>query len=216
MKTASRFRRRLLFGCAAALPLPALAAAIRALAPMTDGPFYPSRAWRETWADQDADLTRVTHGNDTRVARGEHLGLQLQVVDTQGRSIDGATVEIWQCDALQAYRHPDVAQTPGRFDPGFQGFGAARSNAGGQARLRTIRPVPYPGRTPHIHVKLRHPAFGEWTGQLFLAGDPGNARDFLWRHVAVDDRAPLEMQLQPAAADSGLRWQVQHRLVAPA
>jgi protocatechuate 3,4-dioxygenase beta subunit len=82
--------------------------------------------------------------------------------------------------------------------------------------LRTIKPVPYPGRTPHIHVKLRHASFGELSSQLFVAGEPGNARDFLWRALAPQDRGGLEMQLQPAAADSGLRWTVRHTLVVPA
>ena len=203
-------------GVAALMALPALASSRRALAAMTDGPFYPPRAWRErTATDWDADLTRVVTAGRTLEARGEHLGLEAVVTDTQGRVIDGAEVEIWQCDSLQAYRHPDVAAGSGRFDPGFQGFGATSSDRAGQARFRTIRPVPYPGRTPHIHVKLRHPSFGELTSQLFLAGDPGNARDFLWRNVPAVDRTGLEMSLQPAPADSGLRWQVRHTLVVP-
>ncbi len=208
-------RRHLLLGTAAALALPALASSRRAIAPMTDGPFYPSRAWREKWPDQDADLTRVSAPGGVRVALGEHLGLEAVVADTQGRSIDGAEIEIWQCDTLAAYRHQSVPTHAGSFDPGFQGFGATRSDKLGAARLRTIKPVPYPGRTPHIHVKLRHASFGEVTSQLFLAGDPGNARDFLWRQLAALDRAPLEMTLQPAPENSGLRWLVRHTLVVP-
>jgi protocatechuate 3,4-dioxygenase beta subunit len=76
--------------------------------------------------------------------------------------------------------------------------------------------VSYPGRTPHIHVKLRHASFGELTSQLFLAGDPGNARDFLWRAVPQADRAALELALQPAPEGSGLRWTARHTLVVPA
>ena len=210
-------RRTWLIGAAATLALPALASSRRALSPMTDGPFYPPRAWRERSAtDWDADLTRVAADGRTLTARGEHLGLQAVVADTGGRLIDGAEVEIWQCDALAAYRHPGVAIEPGRQDAGFQGFGAARSDRMDALRLRTIKPVPYPGRTPHIHVKLRHASFGEWTSQLFIAGDAGNARDFLWRAVPAADRAALEMQLLGASADSGLRWQVQHTLVVPA
>jgi protocatechuate 3,4-dioxygenase beta subunit len=76
--------------------------------------------------------------------------------------------------------------------------------------------VPYPGRTPHIHVKLRHASFGELTSQLFVAGDPGNARDSLWRWLSAADRPGLEMQLQEAQSDSGLRWLVRHELVVPA
>jgi len=212
-------RRRFTLGAGAALSAlawPALASSRRGVAAMTDGPFYPPRAWREQWSDWDADLSRVQHDGRTLEARGELLGLELQLMDVDGRRIDGAEVEIWQCDALAAYRHPGVRQVVGQYDPGFQGFGASRSDRDGQLRFRSIKPVPYPGRTPHIHIKIRHASFGEVTSQLFVAGDPGNARDFLWRAVDPADRAMLEMQLQPAAADSGLRWQVQQALVVPA
>jgi protocatechuate 3,4-dioxygenase, beta subunit len=203
-------------GAATSLALPALASSRRSLPTMTEGPFYPPRAWRERWDDWDADLSRVQRGGQVLTARGEALGLEASVVDTNGRIVDNAEVEIWQCDAMAEYRHPSVAQTPGRFDPGFQGFGAARSGADGLLRFRTIKPVPYPGRTPHIHVLIRHASFGQLVTQLFVAGDPGNERDFLWSRVREDRRAALDMQLQPAPADSGLRWQARHALVVPA
>lgn len=212
-------RRRVALAAAAAWASgarPAWADGRRTVAPMTDGPFYPPRAWREQWTDWDADLSRVQRNGRTLVARGEHLGLELQLADTKGRRIDGAEVEIWQCDALNVYRHPRVRAAAGEYDEAFQGFGASRSDGDGRLRFRTIRPVPYPGRTPHIHVKLRHASFGEVTSQLFIAGDPGNARDFLWRAIDPADRAMLEMQLQPAPADSGLRWLVRQALVVPA
>ena len=212
-------RRRFTLGVGAALSVvawPALASSRRSVAAMTDGPFYPPRAWREQWSDWDADLSRVQRDGRTLSARGEHLGLELRLADVNGRAIDGAEVEIWQCDALAVYRHPRVRRVAGQYDEGFQGFGATRSGADGHLRFRSIKPVPYPGRTPHIHVKIRHATFGDVTSQLFIAGDPGNARDFLWRAVDEADRAMLEMQLQPATADSGLRWQVRQALVLPA
>jgi len=207
-------RRHLLLASAACVAAPALASSQRALAAMTDGPFYPPVRWRERWTDWDADLVHVQQGGRTLTARGEHLGLALRVADTQGRVIDGVEVEIWQCDALTAYRHPRVAQEPGSFDAGFQGFGSARSDRQGNLRFLTIKPVPYPGRTPHIHVKLRHATFGELTSQLFVDGDAGNAGDVLWRSLAAADRGPLAMRLQPAA-DAGLRWTAQHVLRVP-
>lgn len=212
-------RRRIALGAAAALAslsMPALASSQRTVAAMTDGPFYPPRAWREQWNDWDADLSRVQRDGRTLEARGELLGLELQLLDANGRRVDGAEVEIWQCDTLAAYRHPRVQLTEGQYDPGFQGFGASRSDRDGLLRFRSIKPVPYPGRTPHIHIKIRHASFGDVTSQLFVAGDPGNARDFLWRAVGEADRAMLEMQLRPAAAGSGLRWQVRQPLVLPA
>jgi len=210
-------RRQLLLGAgAAALARTAWTASQRTMASMTDGPFYPPRAWRQQWPDWDADLTRVQSDGRVLQARGELLGLELQLADIRGQRIDRAEVEIWQCDALQAYRHPGVRAAAGSFDAGFQGFGASRSDAQGAVRFRTIRPVPYPGRTPHIHVKVRHASFGELSSQLFVEGEAGNARDFLWRSLDEGDRDLLAMRLLPAAADSGLRWQVRQALVLPA
>jgi protocatechuate 3,4-dioxygenase beta subunit len=213
-------RRSILGTCAAvaasAIALPALASSRRVIAPMTDGPFYPPRAWRERWTDWDADLTTVQRDGRTLIATGERLGLDLQLSDGAGRIVDGAQVEIWQCDSMASYRHPRVPMEEGRHDAGFQGFGAASSSRDGKLSFRTIRPVPYPGRTPHIHIKLRHPSFGEVSSQLFVAGDPGNARDFLWRGLAPADREALEMRLQAAPADSGLRWATLHMLTVPA
>jgi protocatechuate 3,4-dioxygenase, beta subunit len=213
-----RLQRRLLLAaaCAASLPLPALASSRRALAPMTDGPFYPSAAWRTQWTDWDADLTRVQRGTQVLQAKGELLGLAATVADTRGRIVDKAEVEIWQCDTMEVYRHPRGGMAPGRFDEGFQGFGAATSGADGALRFRTIRPVAYPGRTPHIHIKLRHASFGELTTQLFVAGDAGNARDFLWRQLDAEERAALEMKLVAAPSDSGQRWLVTQALTVPA
>ena len=214
------FRRDLLAAGAALLTTTLAApvlAATRTMPRMTDGPFYPPARWRaERGDDWDADLTQRSGAGP---ASGEHLGLSLRLVDTDGRAIDGADVEIWQCDALATYHHPDVRLAPGRHDPHFQGFGAAATDREGAVRMRTIRPIPYPGRTPHIHVKLRHVNFGELSSQLFVDGDPGNARDFLWRRLDAAGQQALAMQLVPAegaARDAGLRWQVTHTLVLPA
>ena len=187
-----------------------------ALPAMTEGPFYPPAAWRAAWTDWDADLTRVSDRSDGAVSQGELLGLETQVVDSRGRAIDRAEVEIWQCDALAAYHHPRVNLVPGRHDPAFAGFGATRSQGDGLARFRTIRPVPYPGRTPHIHVKLRHPSFGELTSQLFVSADPGNAGDFIWRRLSGPEREAVQFSLTPAPAGTDLRWLARSRLVVPA
>jgi protocatechuate 3,4-dioxygenase, beta subunit len=214
----------LLAGGGLLVAAPVLAQPRRAVVEVSEGPFYPPASWRSQFGtDWDFDLTRVARtrtpsGEATRdaIAQGEPLGLDGLVVDTQGRPVDGCDVEIWQCDARAAYHHPRVALQPGRWDPGFAGFGALRTGADGQYRFRTIRPVPYPGRTPHIHVKLRHPAFGEITSQLFVAGDPGNDGDFLWRRIAERDRPGVAMTLERSPAASGLSWGSRHALVVPA
>ena len=196
------------------LGVPAFASSRRALPRMTDGPFYPPLAWRARAVDWDADLTTVRGGApDGRAearAAGEHLDLFGTVHDASDRLVDGAEVEIWQCDAFGSYRHPQGGGA--RVDAGFQGFGSARSDRNGVYRFRTIRPVPYPGRTPHIHVKLRHPAFGEVTSQLFVAGEAGNARDFLWRSLDDAARGEVDLRLQPAPAGAPVRWLAERNL----
>ncbi|MFO6420277.1 intradiol ring-cleavage dioxygenase [Hylemonella sp. W303a] len=216
-------RRRLLISsaltAAASVAVPALASPARTRLPrMTEGPFYPPRSWRADstlWPDQDADLTTVRRKEGVLRAQGAWLGLEAQVLDSAGRAIDGAEVEIWQCDAQAAYRHPSVPATAGRFDPGFQGYGAAVSGTGGELRFRTIRPVAYPGRTPHIHLKISHASFGTLTTQLFVAGDPGNAEDFLWRQLDSATQQAAALRLTPAPAQTDLRWMARHALVVP-
>ena len=213
-------RRRLLAaggGAIAWLALPG-GAWSRGLPAMTDGPFYPSLSYRTRSLDWDADLTavrgRTPDGQPQPPARGEHLDLHGVVRDDKGRAVDGAEIEIWQCDVFGSYRHPRGGGD--RIDAGFQGFGATRSDGRGGYRFRTIRPVPYPGRTPHIHVKLRHATFGEITSQLFVAGDPGNPGDFLYRSLADDDRREVELRLQRAPAGEPVMWTAERNLLVGA
>ena len=175
---------------------------------MTDGPFYPPRAWRERWSDWDADLSRVQRdGRTLRGAEANTWGSKAAWSTPTSASIDGAEVEIWQCDALAALPPPEHRPAAEAVDEAFQGFGATRS----EARRAACAFAPssrcrIPGRTPHIHVKLRHASFGEVTSQLFIAGDPGNARDFLWRSLSPTTGragdAPASRQ-PPTAACAG-------------
>jgi protocatechuate 3,4-dioxygenase, beta subunit len=217
MLTVTLSRRHLLVasaGLVATVGFPAVVIA-RGLPRMTDGPFYPPLAYRARSLDWDADLTTVRgrdpDGQPLPRARGEHLDLRGTVTDGDGRTIDGAEVEIWQCDTFGSYRHPRGAGE--RIDAGFQGFGSTRSDPRGSYRFRTIRPVPYPGRTPHIHVKLRHPSFGEVTSQLFVAGDPGNAGDFLYESLGEADRKEVELRLQRPAAGEPVAWVAERDLI---
>ena len=77
----------------------------------------------------------------------------------------------------------------------------------------TIKPVVYPGRAPHIHVLLRHPTFGERVSQLFVAADPANARDFIYRSLSASDRDDTELRLQRAPVGSPVVWQAERSLL---
>jgi protocatechuate 3,4-dioxygenase beta subunit len=59
--------------------------------------------------------------------------------------------------------------------------------------------VAYAGRTPHIHVKVRSGPRELLTTQLYVEGDPHNARDGLWRRLAPDDRAAVTVAFRPGA-----------------
>lgn len=186
---------------AAAPGLPLLGAAhaagsLRLTPAQSEGPFYPV----DLPADTDADL--LAHG-ERRYLRGQPAWVEGVVVDSAGQPVRGASVEIWQCDADGHYRHPGDGN---RADPAFQAFGRASVDPEGRYRFRTLRPVAYSGRTPHIHVKVRIAQRTLLTTQLYVEGDPGNERDPLWRSLRNPaDRAALTVPFRPGA--DGLRAQ---------
>jgi len=165
------------------------AAQRRATPAQTEGPFYPVALP----ADSDADLLR---NGSLQYTRGEPAWVEGVVTDLEGRPLAGAQVEIWQCDAAGHYHHPGDG---GRADPSFQGFGRVQADAQGRWQFRTIRPVPYTGRTPHIHVKVRSGNRELLTTQLYVEGDPHNARDGLWRSLPPQDRAAVTVPFRRGA-----------------
>ena len=171
-------------------PARAQARSLQPTPSQTEGPFYPVALP----ADNDFDLLR--NGNAS-YARGQPAWVEGAVMDTAGRPVPGAVVEIWQCDQAGHYHHPGDG---GQADPAFQGFGRVTVGSDGRYRFRTLRPAPYSGRTPHIHVKVRLGQRELLTTQLYVASDPGNARDFLWRRLGDEGRAALTV---PFAPDTG-------------
>jgi protocatechuate 3,4-dioxygenase, beta subunit len=193
-------RRRVLVWLGAAVvssplrPTPALAADRPPTPPVTEGPFYP----RRMPADTDGDLTRVA-GHAGR-AEGTVLDLTGRVVDRAGRPRSGARVEIWQCDARGRYHH--VGEPDAVIDPEFQGFGAVTTDAEGRYAFRTIKPVPYPGRTPHIHFIVAENGRRRLTSQMFVEGEARNSRDGLYRDLGEEARL---VTLRLEQAGEGLR-----------
>lgn len=159
----------------------------------TEGPFYPVTLP----ADSDFDL--LAQGQQ-RYTQGQPAWLEGAVSDPAGRAVSGAAVEIWQCDQQGHYHHPGDRGA----DPAFQGFGRVLVGADGSYRFRTIRPAPYSGRTPHIHLKVKLGARDLLTTQVYVEGDPGNERDFLWRNLRPADRSALTVVFAPDGSD-GLR-----------
>lgn len=188
-------RRSFAAGLGATVLAPhAFAAALVTTPAQTEGPFYPTTLP----ADTDVDLVQVR--GQTARAMGTVLHLQGRVLDVSGRPLVGANVEIWQCDSQGLYDHP--AQ-PGRQrrDQAFQGYGRFVSDERSHYGFRTLKPVAYPGRAPHIHLKVATADGRRLTTQLYLADDPRNAQDFVYREATRDPRRRerIEMHLAPAS-----------------
>jgi protocatechuate 3,4-dioxygenase beta subunit len=176
----------------AAPSLSALAQARLVATPrQTEGPFYPVE-----WAgDIDNDLVMVK--GEAAQAMGQITHVMGRVLDASGAPIAGAQVEIWQCDANGRYRHPSDRNA--KPDAGFQGRGRMVSGADGRYSFRTIRPVAYPGRTPHIHFAVLAPQRGKLVTQMYVAGEPQNARDGVLQSIRdARQRESVIVRLEPA------------------
>ena len=188
--------RRRLLAAMPALFLPAIPlrawAAVEATPSATEGPFYPT----QIPADSDGDLVRVAGAAGE--AKGDLLLLRGRVLDQDARPVPGALVEIWQCDANGVYLHPG-SNRHGQADPAFQGFGRAAADGDGRFRFRTIVPVPYPGRTPHIHMKVLRGGREALTTQFYRAGFAQNGSDGLYRRLSQAERERCSMALHPLA-----------------
>ena len=158
---------------------------------MTDGPFYPVAFDRNP-------TTSLIVG--PLLAQARPLRLQGSVVDRGNRPIADARVEIWQCDAAQHYRHPADA-VGSALDKGFAGFGWQQGGADGRYAFETIEPVAYPGRTPHIHIKVKHDGRTLLSSQVFMPDqDALNRADFLWRHLGREHQ-PLALATLQSSGD---------------
>ncbi len=147
----------------------------------TEGPFYPDHLPLDT----DNDLLIINDGITPGV--GEVTYFSGKILDTSGAPLRGVTVEIWQCDANGAYLHSG-SDNGGKRDKNFQGFGRFVTGSTGEYLFRTIKPVAYPGRTPHIHVKVKAPKKPEFVTQCYIKGDKQNERDGIWKSVEAAKR----------------------------
>jgi protocatechuate 3,4-dioxygenase beta subunit len=150
----------------------------------TEGPFYPDRLPLDT----DNDLIVVN--NSLTPAVGEVTHLSGRILAANGSPVRNARVEIWQVDNHGSYLHTRGANpnNRNRRDANFQGFGRFLTGTSGEYYFRTIKPVPYPGRTPHIHFKVRIRDQRDFITQCYVRGERLNERDGILRGIR-DQRA---------------------------
>ncbi len=142
----------------------------------TEGPFFPNRLPRDT----DNDLLIINDQITPAVGTITHFSGR--VLDAKGAPIRNAVVEIWQVDKNGVYLHTG-SNNRRAYDTNFQGFGRFLTGLKGEYYFRTIKPVSYPGRTPHIHVAVEAPGQKRFSTQCYIAGERQNARDGLLRSI---------------------------------
>ena len=104
--------------------------------------------------------------------------------------VRNALVEIWQVDGKAVYLHTGDSGRKKR-DENFQGFGRFLTGSSGEYYFRTIKPVPYPGRTPHVHFKIKQGRKELLVTQSYVKGEAArNQKDFVY--VSVKDAKQRE------------------------
>lgn len=175
-QTRRQFLQRSAFGAALFTTPGLFAEQLLPSAQMTEGPFYPDKLPLDT----DNDLLII---NDSLTpAVGEITHLTGRVLSKAGEPIRNAFVEIWQVDAKGVYLHSG-SDGKAKADANFQGYGRFLTDVKGNYYFRTIKPVLYPGRTPHIHVAVSRNGKRIFTSQILIKGISDNEKDFLYRRI---------------------------------
>jgi protocatechuate 3,4-dioxygenase, beta subunit len=183
------FLRQAVFSTAL-MTTPGLFAELIRTPSQTEGPFYPDKLPLDT----DNDLLVINEALTPAV--GEVTYVSGRVLDAKGDPLRNAVVEIWQCDSNGAYLHSGTDNS-GKRDKLFQGFGRFVTGSTGEYLFRTIKPVPYPGRTPHIHYKVKRAGKELLTTQLYIKGHPGNEKDGIWRNLKQPQREAVTAEFAP-------------------
>ncbi|MEM9586161.1 MAG: protocatechuate 3,4-dioxygenase [Planctomycetota bacterium] len=188
-------RREILRGTmavgATSLYTPGLFAELIETPSQTEGPFYPNKLPLDT----DNDLLIINDSINPSV--GEITHLTGRVLDVTGNPVRNAFVEIWQVDNSAVYLHTADKTNRANQDKNFQGYGRFLTDSRGQYYFRTIKPVPYPGRTPHIHVAISRSGKRVLTTQLYVKGHPGNARDGILQRIDPKARQTVLREFKP-------------------
>jgi protocatechuate 3,4-dioxygenase beta subunit len=164
----------------------------------------------------DADLT-AGHGGEPL---GERIVVTGRVLDSDGRPVPDALIEIWQANASGRYAHP-VDDHPAALDPCFTGAGRCLTDAQGRYRFVTIKPGAYPWRNhhnawrpAHIHFSLFGRAFTQrLVTQMYFPSDPLFPFDPIFNSIP-DPRArerlvaTFDMDVTEPDWALGYRWDI--------
>ena len=162
----------------------------------TEGPFYPDKLPLDT----DNDLLVINENLTPAV--GEVTYLSGRILNARGEPMRNAVVEIWQVDQHGAYLHSGSGNKE-KQDRNFQGFGRFLTGATGEYLFRTVKPVPYPGRTPHIHFAVKLKGQEKFITQCYIKGEPRNEQDGVLK--GIQDARQRASVIVPFAPIPGAR-----------
>ncbi|WP_222194457.1 protocatechuate 3,4-dioxygenase subunit beta [Modestobacter italicus] len=139
----------------------------------------------------DADLTLRSGGE----AQGQRIIVHGRVLDSDGRPVPHALVEVWQANAAGRYRHV-VDNWPAPLDPHFDGLGRVVTDGLGRYEFTTVKPGAYPWgnhhnawRPAHIHFSLFGQAFTQrLVTQMYFPDDPLFGQDPIFNSVPPNAR----------------------------
>jgi protocatechuate 3,4-dioxygenase beta subunit len=124
-----------------------------------EGPFFVDEKLKRS------DIrTDPSGGNGAEGVPLELTFIVSQIADGVCTPLEGATVDVWHCDAEGRYSDEEQNGTAGqKFLRGYQ-----TTNKDGRASFTTIYPGWYQGRAVHIHFKIRTGEGRDFTSQLFF------------------------------------------------
>ena len=199
--------RRTLFTLCGALIFPGISYGSLIRTPWQgEGPFYPDRI------PEDTDNDLVKNGDTSVEAGGKILILNGILVNLDSKPIIGVSIEIWQTDKNGVYLHSG-SFARNTLDKKFQGFGRTKTDRNGRFSFRTIVPTEYPGRTPHIHMKLWREGKNVLTTQLYIHDHPQNKKDFLFQRMSLAEQRINSMKLIPATDKNTAEFQTFVKIV---
>ena len=157
----------------------------------TEGPFYPNNL------PLDADNDLLIVNKSITPAVGSIVQLTGRILTPSGQPVRNAVVEIWQVDVTAPICIPD-SNNRDKQDKNFQGFGRFETGIERRIPFRTIKPVPYRHRTPHIHFAVDRGSSDWLTTQCYVKGEPLNEKDGIFKRVTnPKDRDALAVDFRP-------------------
>jgi protocatechuate 3,4-dioxygenase alpha subunit len=161
----------------------------------TIGPFFPY--------DFVDGLEDLTHFNGV-AAQGRRIVITGRVLEEGNRPTKNTILEIWQPDAKGIFRHP-LDPRGAEADPGFRGWGRARTDADGNYRFATVLPGAYAenGSPRCSHINLMILAIGltrRLVTTIFFADAPEKVSDRVLDCVPEGARGRLFAVPKPLAA----------------